>query len=111
MGTANSLLEETLAFQIKAVELPEPVRQFRFRPSRKWMADFAWPTDAILVEVDGGTWNKGHHITGQGFEDDCEKINAATLDGYRVYRFTGKMVTDGRAIALLVEVFRRRYPK
>ena len=37
----------------------------------------------------------------------CDGSNAATLAGYRVYRVTGDMVQDGRALALIEQVLRQ----
>ena len=53
------------------------------------------------MEVEGGTWSWGRHVRPDGFERDAEKYNAAALAGWRVLRFTGKMVEDGRALATL----------
>lgn len=67
-----------------------------FHPSRKWRADAYLPEYNVLIEIDGGTWTNGRHNRAQGFEADCEKLNAAALLGYHVLRFTSNMVTDGR---------------
>lgn len=95
--------EEALAFQLKATGIPFE-REFRFAPPRRWRADFRFfdpkPGD-LLVEVDGGSWVGGRHTSGSGFEADCEKLNAATLAGYRVLRVTPRMVDDGRALRLI----------
>jgi len=93
----KSLLEETLAQHIKAYKLPEPEREYEFHPVRKWRFDFAWPRARVAVEVEG--W--GRHQKRQGFEDDCEKYNAAIFAGWRLYRFNGAMVKDARAIDFL----------
>lgn len=100
-----STLEETLSFHIRAAKLPLPERELRFHPPRKWRMDFAWPDHMLAVEVDGGTWNGGRHTRGKGFEADCEKMNTAVLDGWRVLRVTGAMVRDGRALRLVEAAF------
>jgi len=97
--------EETLAFQLRAVGIRFE-REVRFAPPRRWRADFAIAQSdderrTLLIEVDGGSWIGGRHTTGAGFEADCEKLNAATLAGYRVLRATPAMVNDGRALALI----------
>ena len=100
-------LEEQMAWQIKAVGLPEPEREYRFHHSRRWRFDFAWPERKVTLEVDGGHWVRGRHTRGAGFEADAEKYNAATVHGWRVLRVTSTMIEDGRAInwleRLLVE--------
>lgn len=83
--------------------------EHKFHPSRRWRFDFAFLRDGIAIEVEGGTWTKGRHTTGSGFEKDCEKYNEAALLGWRVFRFTGSMVKDGRAIKTIKEVIYGRH--
>lgn len=95
-------LENTLAIQIRALKLPVPEREFRFCPPRRFRFDFAFlDPHRLAVECEGGTWIGGRHQTGTGFSKDIEKYNLATLEGWRVLRFTGKMIKDGSAIELL----------
>lgn len=77
----KSLLESTLLFQIRAVGLSDPEQEYHFHPVRKWRFDFAYPDKMLAIEVEGGTWNRGRHTRGQGFEDDCEKYNEAVVLG------------------------------
>lgn len=74
------------------------VREFRFAPPRRWRFDFAWPASQLAVEVEGGTWQKSRHTTGNGFEADCEKYNTATTLGWRVLRVTPRQIHQGEAI-------------
>lgn len=85
---------ETLWRQIDGPPLEKEVR---FCPTRKWRFDFADSSAMVAVEVDGGTWSGGRHTSGVGFDGDCEKINAATLAGWRVFRFTGSMLRNDPA--------------
>ena len=63
------------------------VMEHRFAaPSRQWRLDFAWPDRKVAIEIEGGVWSRGRHVRPKGFIDDCEKYNAATLNGWRVYR-------------------------
>ena len=94
----SSALEDALAFQIRAVGLPKPEREFRFHPTRKWRFDFAWPRYNVAVEVEGGIYSAGRHTRGKGFERDCEKTNAAVVQGWRVLRVTAKHIKSGTAI-------------
>ena len=96
--------EETLAFQLRAVGIKFE-REARFKADRKWRADFMIPTShgadvtpPFLIEVDGGSWIAGRHTSGAGFAADCEKLNEATILGYRVLRFTPGMVESGVAL-------------
>jgi very-short-patch-repair endonuclease len=79
------------------IDLPEPVREYRFHPERRWRFDFAWPANHVAVEVDGGTWGRGRHSRGRGFAADCEKLNQAALLGWTVLRFTADNMMDGQA--------------
>ena len=81
--------------------LPFPERQFRFCPTRRWRADFAYVAERILIEVDGGAYVGGRHTRGQGFEADCEKTSTAAALGFRVIRLTGRMVKSGLAVELI----------
>jgi very-short-patch-repair endonuclease len=88
-----------LLTQILAAGLPRPVAELEFRLGRRWRFDFAWFAERLAVEVDGATFAGGRHTRGKGYEEDCVKLNAAVLDGWRVLRFTTRMVEDGRALA------------
>jgi very-short-patch-repair endonuclease len=92
---------DNLLFQCRAARLPMPIPEYRFHPTRKWRLDLAWPDRWLYVEVDGGTWVGGRHNRGKGYEADCEKLNAACLQGWRGLRFTTAMVKDGRALTAL----------
>ena len=96
-----SALEDALASQIAALGLPAPTREHRFDPARRWRFDFAWPGCMLALEVEGGTWATSRHTTGRGYEQDCEKYNAAAIAGWRVLRVTGTMIHSGSALALL----------
>lgn len=92
-----------LAFQIKASGLPEPEREHRFHKTRKWRFDLAWPALKIAVEVHGAIFSGGRHTRGAGFEKDREKVNTATLMGWRVYEVPTGWVTSGAALTLVEE--------
>ena len=96
--------EDTLMAMIKLVKLPVPEREFRFHDTRKWRFDFAYPDKQIAIEVEGGVYKNGRHTRGTGFTNDCEKYNAATELGWRVFRYTTAMVNQGLAIEQLKRV-------
>ncbi len=98
---SSSDLERTLEFQLRVAKLPTPEREYRFHSTRRWRFDFAWPDVKLAVEVEGGTWAQGRHTRGPGFEGDCEKMNEATLMGWRVLRVTASMVNDGTALKFI----------
>ena len=88
---AKSKLEEQIALILRAAKL-EFVREYRFHHTRRWLLDFAIVDHKIGVEVEGGTWIHGRHNTGAGFAKDCEKYNAATIEGWRILRYTTDMI-------------------
>jgi len=108
--------ELQLLAQILGAGLPTPrygSKQWRFHPRRRWRADFAWPRhglNGVIVEVEGGYWQKARTKDGQEtghsaghahparFEADVEKYNEAALAGITVVRVTPAMIRDGRAL-------------
>lgn len=77
---------------LKEVGLPEPKPELRFSKDRMWRFDFAYPEAKLAIEIEGGVWNNGRHVTGTGFEDDCEKYNTAVLMGWYVLRIPTKIL-------------------
>lgn len=56
MGSKKSELERTFLTrwrQDAPAGLPEPEKQVRFHPDRRWLFDFAWPALKLGVELDG----------------------------------------------------------
>lgn len=102
---------DTLKQQIALVGLPEPIRDHRFDPIRRWLMDLAWPVFMVSCEVDGNEWaqtngKRGRHGGGKGMQSDCEKLNAALLAGWKPYRFTGSQVQSGYALGILEKALR-----
>jgi len=84
--------EETFALQCKCYRL-DPEREHIFCAGRNWRLDFSWPKLRLAVELEGGV----HRIKGR-FERDIEKYNTLTMMGWRLLRFTKKMVESGEAL-------------
>jgi very-short-patch-repair endonuclease len=93
----------TLLWQMKAVGISEDglVLEYRFHPVRRWRFDACWPERMVALEVDGGGWVNGRHVSGTGFEADCLKMSEAAALGWRVMRVTPRMIDDGVAVKLL----------
>lgn len=98
-----SELEDLLLYQIRALGLPEPVREYRAVAGRRWRWDFAWLDERLLVEVQGGVWIGGAHGRGTGIRRDYEKNNAAALLGFKVLQFGTNEVQDGTAVAMIAK--------
>jgi very-short-patch-repair endonuclease len=100
--------EDLLAVQLRALKLTGFQREYVFAAPRKWRADFAHVAARLLVEVEGGVWTQGRHSRGAGFVKDCEKYNAAAMEGWTLLRFTTDMVKTGAAAKLIEEFVTRR---
>ena len=53
-----------------------------------WRFDIAITLHLIAIELDGAVFTLGRHSRGLGVISDMDKINAATINGWRVIRFT-----------------------
>ena len=128
----QSQLEATFALQLRTSGLPEPEREYHFarvavgdsphpppaRPGirkrladaglKDWRWDFAWAdaTPPLAVEIQGGIHTQGAHTRGKGYEEDCAKLNAGMLLGWRVLYFTGDMVNNWSALETVREALR-----
>jgi very-short-patch-repair endonuclease len=62
---------------------------------RRFTFDYAWVEQRTAIEIDGGTWKPGGGRHGQ--DCDREKLNLATLEGWKVLRFSGAMLHNDPA--------------
>lgn len=82
--------------------LPQPERQVKFHPARKWAWDFSWDFEDIklAVEIQGGTWmEKGGHTSGSGIDKDYEKWRAAVRLGWKVLPYSTTDMKNAVAVA------------
>lgn len=86
----------------------EPVKEFRFHPTRKWRFDYAIPALKIAVECDGGVWTGGRHVSPQGYIKDMEKFNAAAELGWVVLKFTPQQLVTTATIETLRTTIAKR---
>lgn len=103
---ATTDLADILALHVRAIRLPEAVREFKPFPDRRFRIDLAWPDRLMAVECDGGEWTVGRHSRGTGMQSDNEKCNRLTLEGWSVFRVTGAQVRSGYAVALIERALR-----
>jgi len=59
-----------------------------FLDGRKHKGDAINESEKILIEIEGGLWIKGRHNQPIGYMTDMEKYNLATLQGWRILRYT-----------------------
>jgi very-short-patch-repair endonuclease len=86
----ESELERRMARLLAGVSTPPVVRQMTMPwwSSGNGRVDFAIPAWRLLIECDGRRW----HAKTIDFERDRERDNAATLNGWKVLRFTYRMI-------------------
>ena len=92
----------------KSMGIPEPVREYKFHPTRRWRIDYAWPDHRLAVEIEGGIWNYGRHNRASSFIKDMEKYNNLTLMGFYLLRFTVQQWTNLEAHATIRQYFDSR---
>lgn len=95
--------------QCQLAGLPVPVAEHRFHPIRRWRFDYAFLEQKVAIEIDGGAFlaGGGRHTRGVGFERDCEKLNAAAVAGWRLLRFSPRMVQTGAALDWITRILQR----
>lgn len=92
-------LESALALALRASYLcGGMVRQYRAISDRRYAWDFAWPDKRLLVEVQGGLWVRGAHSRPLGIQRDMDKLNIATLAGWRVLQVSAADIKSGAAV-------------
>lgn len=99
-----STLELELRGQILCAGLAKGIEvEYRALPDRKFRWDLAWPEEPhrLLVEIQGGIklGARGGHSSEAGITRDCEKMNLATLAGWRTLAVTGDQIKSGQALA------------
>lgn len=90
----QSDLERTFVTLWRTMYGPDLVDEHRFHQTRRWRFDFAHLETKVAIELDGGTFSGGRHTRGKGYAADCEKLNAATAAGWRVFRLTSDMLAE-----------------
>lgn len=110
------------------MKFPEPVREYLFDESedeRAWRFDFAWPclcpvgfiTEGyagkasecstrllVALEIEG----RGRHQTAAGYANDCEKYNAAQLQGWLVIRVPTSALSNDEWLVDVFDALKKR---
>lgn len=129
-GNAQASLCGVLAAQLNSISAPEYLwdghekGEYKFHDKRRWRLDFYFPGYEIAVEVEGGTSNhrmgkeiskdgneyfkQSRHLTPKGFEEDAIKYFEAAKAGITVIRVTSKMVSDHRAVSMIIQMLEGR---
>lgn len=98
---ADSDLEALLDNRWRVLGGPDLEPEVRFAQPRRWRFDRAHLASMVAIEAEGGVYSGGRHTRGKGFEDDCEKYNAAAALGWLVFRVTAGMLDRDPAGVLL----------
>lgn len=65
--------------------IAQPMREYMFHPSKNWRFDYAWLNHMVALEIQGGTFVRGRHSRGAALSGEYEKINQASLMGWRIF--------------------------
>jgi hypothetical protein len=69
-------------------------RYLKSKRSKRYRLDFAHPISRVGIEIQGGVYNRGRHVTGSGYERDCRKYNLAYTSGWTIFLLTSAMAKD-----------------
>ena len=61
------------------------------------------------IEIQGGVYNRGRHVTGSGYERDCRKYNLAYTSGWTIFLLTGAMAKDSAWLSLIASHISARF--
>jgi hypothetical protein len=86
---------------IAAWEADYQERYAKSKRSKRYRLDFAHPDSRTGVEIQGGVYNRGRHVTGSGYERDCRKYNLAYTSGWTIFLLTSQMAKDAYWHALI----------
>jgi hypothetical protein len=86
---------------IAAWEADYQERYLKSKRSKRYRLDFAHPDSRIGIEIQGGVYNRGRHVTGSGYERDCRKYNLAYTSGWTIFLLTSQMAKDAYWHALI----------
>jgi hypothetical protein len=86
---------------IKAWEADYQERYAKSKRSKRYRADFAHIESFTAVEIQGGVYSRGRHVTGSGYERDCRKYNLAYTSGWTIFLLTSQMAKEAYWHALI----------
>ena len=95
--------EELLALHLAELGVAF-TRQCAYAVGRKMRADFGLPAERILIEVQGGIYSKQKqgHSSISGILADLARLNLATINNWRMMRFTPDQIASGEAKLTIV---------
>ena len=87
--------------------LPKPDKEIKFLDTRRFRFDYGFRAQKVAVEVEGGVWIQGRHTRGAGYVKDMEKYNLATLEGWKVLRFTPQQLKKAETYLMIKKLLER----
>jgi hypothetical protein len=76
-------------------------RYSKSKRSKRYRLDFAHPNSRTGIEIQGGVFNRGRHVTGSGYERDCRKYNLAYTSDWTIFLLTSTMAKDAFWFSLI----------
>jgi hypothetical protein len=86
---------------IPAWEVDFQERFSKSKRSKRYRLDFAHPASRTGIEIQGGVYSRGRHVTGSGYERDCKKYNLAYTSGWTIFLLSSTMARDAKWMALI----------
>lgn len=118
MKSRNGYNAKVVAAFFREYDVLEPVFEFRFDSERKWRFDLAWPEhwlveqsdhyihtrlSLLYIEVQGSIFTGGRHTRGAALLREYEKINRATVLGWRGLFVTPQQLLTKQTIDMVRE--------
>jgi very-short-patch-repair endonuclease len=79
---------------VEAWEADFQERYAKSKRSKRYRADFVHLPSKTIIEIQGGVYSRGRHVTGSGYERDCRKYNLAQSCGWKVFLLSAKMAKE-----------------
>ena len=98
-----SLLLEREFSEIDAWEKDFQERYAKTKRSKRYRLDFAHSNSCTGIEIQGGVYMRGRHVTGSGYERDCRKYNLAYTSGWTIFLLTSTMAKNSFWLDLISE--------
>jgi very-short-patch-repair endonuclease len=105
---APDLLLEREYSAIPEWETDYEKRYVKSKRSKRYRADFAHPETRIIIEVQGGTWNRGRHVQATGYARDARKFNLCQLSDWQVFLLVTETAMDKTVLQEIAEHIRRK---
>jgi hypothetical protein len=76
-------------------------RYAKSKRSKRYRLDFAHTNSCTGIEIQGGVYIRGRHVTGSGYERDCRKYNLAYTSKWTIFLLTSQMARDAAWLSII----------